>query len=30
MDLDMRHMNERLIRLETMVEIARKQPVGLK
>lgn len=27
MDQDMRRMNERLIRLETMVEIARKQPV---
>ena len=27
MDQDIRHMNERLIRLETMVEIARKQPV---
>ena len=26
MDQDIRHMNERLIRLETMVEIAQKQP----
>ena len=25
MDQDIRHMNERLIRLETMVEIAQKQ-----
>lgn len=30
MDQDMRHMNERLIRLETMVEIAQKQSVRLK
>ena len=27
MDQDIRHMNERLIRLETMVEIAQKQSV---
>lgn len=27
MDQDTRHMNERLIRLETMVEIAQKQSV---
>ena len=27
MDQDIRHMNERLIRLETLVEIARMQPV---
>ena len=27
MDQDIRHMNERLIRLETMVEIAKMQPV---
>jgi len=27
MDQDIRHMNERLIRLETMVEIAQQQPV---
>ena len=27
MDQDIRHMNERLIRLETMVEIAQRQPV---
>jgi len=27
MDQDIRHMNERLIRLETMVEIAQIQPV---
>ena len=26
MDQDIRHMNERLIRLETMVEIAQNQP----
>ena len=30
MDQDMRHMNERLIRLETMVEIAQKHSVRLK
>ena len=30
MDQDIRHMNERLIRLETMVEIAQKQSVRLK
>jgi hypothetical protein len=27
MDQDIRHMNERLIRLETLVEIAKMQPV---
>ena len=27
MDQDIRHMNERLIRLETLVEIAKTQPV---
>jgi hypothetical protein len=27
MDQDMRRMNERLIRLETMVEMARMQPI---
>ena len=27
MDRDIRHMNERLIRLETLVEIAKMQPV---
>lgn len=27
MDQDIRHMNARLVRLETMVEIAQKQPV---
>jgi hypothetical protein len=27
LDQDIRHMNERLIRLETMVEIAQKQSV---
>ena len=27
MDQDIRHMNERLIRLETLVEIAKLQPV---
>jgi hypothetical protein len=27
MDQDIRHMNERIIRLETMVEIAQKQAV---
>ena len=27
MDQDIRHMNERLIRLETLVEIAKIQPV---
>ena len=27
MDQDIRHMNERLIRLETLVEIAQKQSV---
>ncbi len=27
MDQDIRHMNERLIRLETMIEIAQKQSV---
>lgn len=28
MDRDMRHINDRLIRLETMVEIARSQRAG--
>jgi len=27
MDQDIRHMNERLIRLETLVEIAKMQPL---
>ena len=27
MDQDIRHMNERLVRLETLVEIAKMQPV---
>ena len=27
MDQDIRHMNERLIRLETLVDIAKMQPV---
>jgi hypothetical protein len=30
MDQDIRHMNERLIRLETLVEIARMQPFNPK
>ena len=30
MDQDIRHISERLIRLETMVEIAQKQSVRLK
>ena len=30
MDQDIRHMNERLIRLETLAEIARMQPVQLE
>jgi hypothetical protein len=30
MDQDIRHMNERLIRLETLVEIARIQPLRVE
>lgn len=30
MDQDIRHMNERIIRLETMVEIAQKKPARLE
>jgi hypothetical protein len=30
MDQDIRHMNERLIRLETLVEIAKIQPLQIE